>query len=52
MYEEDAAAIIMEPVQREGGFIVPDVSALITPKDVERSLQWIDEAKKGRGTVR
>ncbi len=28
-----------------------DVSALITPKDVERSLQWIEEAKQGGATV-
>jgi acyl-CoA reductase-like NAD-dependent aldehyde dehydrogenase len=28
-----------------------DVSALISPNDVERSLQWIEEAKKGGATV-
>jgi acyl-CoA reductase-like NAD-dependent aldehyde dehydrogenase len=28
-----------------------DVSALITPKDVDRALQWIEEAKQGGATV-
>jgi acyl-CoA reductase-like NAD-dependent aldehyde dehydrogenase len=28
-----------------------DVSALITPNDVERTLQWIEEAKQGGATV-
>lgn len=28
-----------------------DVSALISPKDVERSLQWIEEAKQSGATV-
>lgn len=28
-----------------------DVSALITPQDVERSLQWIEEAKQSGATV-
>jgi acyl-CoA reductase-like NAD-dependent aldehyde dehydrogenase len=28
-----------------------DVSALITPKDVDRALEWIEEAKQGGATV-